>query len=210
MDSWTALLRISIVSLLAGFTLSACGTRNDLPAAPTHAEVTQTAPDYKLGPLDEIEVFVWRSPELSSSVPIRPDGKISLPLIEDMQAAGKTPTELARDIEEALKVYVNEPIVTVIVDGFKGAFSQQVRIVGETQDPKALPYRTGMTVLDVLIAVGGLTEFADGNNAVLVRYDNGEETAYRLLLDDLIRSGDIRANVPVLPGDVIIIPESWL
>lgn len=211
MDRLVALLRFSIVGSLSVVLLSACGlVRNDLPPAPTSAEVAQISPDYRLGPLDEIEVFVWRSPELSSSVPVRPDGRISLPLIEDMQAAGKTPTELARDIEESLKVYVNEPIVTVIVNGFRGSFSQQVRVVGETQDPQALPYRTGMTILDVLIAVGGLTEFADGNNAVLVRYEGGEEIAYSILLDDLIKYGDIKANVPVLPGDVIIIPEAWL
>ena len=142
-------------------------------------------------------------------MPVRPDGRISVPLIEDLPAAGKTPTALARDIESVLKEYVQDPIVTVIVTGFVGPFSQQVRVVGEATQPQALPYREKITVLDVMISVGGLTEFAAGNRAVVVRQAGGDEQAFRVRLDDLLRDGDISANVALLPGDVLIIPQSW-
>ena len=169
-----------------------------------------TAPTYRLGPGEAIEVFVWRAPELGFRGPIRPDGRFSMPLIEDMAAAGKSPTELARDIEEKLKAYVQDPIVTVIAQGSAGDPRQQIKIVGQAVSPSSLPYRSGLTVLDVIIAVGGLTEFAAGNRAVLIRNEDGERKSYNLRLDDLVRSGDISADRPLLPGDTIIVPESWL
>ncbi len=170
-----------------------------------------TAPNYRFGPGETIQIFVWRSPELSTTVPIRPDGRFSMPLIEDLSAAGKTPTELARDIEDKLRAYVQDPIVTVIarVDG-PGDPRQQIKVLGQAVNPSSLPYRSGMTVLDVIISVGGLTEFAEGNSAVLVRREGIEKTSYRLRLDDLVRKGDIAADRPLLPGDTIIIPESFI
>lgn len=165
--------------------------------------------DYVIGPLDTIEVFVWRAPDVSVRVPVRPDGKISTPLVEDMQAAGKTPTQLARDLEAELRTYLQDPVVTVIVQSFQGPLSQQVRVVGEAAQPVSVPYRSQMTVLDVMIAVGGLTQFADGNSAVLIRGAGENQRAMRVRLDDLMRDGDISANAPVAPGDVILIPESF-
>lgn len=166
------------------------------------------SPDYLIGPLDQLEVFVWRAPELSTKITVRPDGRISTPLVEDMVAAGKTPTRLAKDLESALSQYVKTPQVSVIVSNFTSTFDQQVRVLGEAQKPLALPYQSGMTVLDVMVAVGGLTEFAAGNKAVLIRGKGEDRQSYRLRLDDLLRKGNITANVPVLPGDVILIPES--
>ena len=155
---------------LAG--LAACADRD--PPAPANVQVQQpVTPDYKIGPLDTIQIFVWQSPEFSVTVPVRPDGRISTPLIEDLEATGRTPTQLARDIEEKLKVYVQDPLVTVIVSGFAGPFDQQVRVVGEALQPRAIPYRANMTMLDVMIEVGGLTEFASGNRAVLARGGTG-------------------------------------
>ncbi|MEO0399760.1 MAG: XrtA/PEP-CTERM system exopolysaccharide export protein [Pseudomonadota bacterium] len=168
----------------------------------------QTGPEYLIGPLDELDVFVWRSPELSTKVTVRPDGRISTPLVEDMAAAGKTPTALASDLEKALRKYVRTPQVTVIVSDFTSTFEQQVRVLGEAQRPVALPFQSGMTVLDVMVSVGGLTEFAAGNKAVLIRGTGEDRQSYRLKLDDLLRKGNISANVAVLPGDVILIPES--
>jgi polysaccharide export outer membrane protein len=188
--------------------LAACADRD--PPAPSNVQVQQpVTPDYKIGPLDTIQIFVWQSPEFTVTVPVRPDGRISTPLIEDLEATGRTPTQLARDIEEKLKVYVQDPLVTVIVSGFAGPFDQQVRVVGEALQPRAIPYRANMTMLDVMIEVGGLTEFASGNRAVLARGGTGNQSTFNVRLDDLLRDGDIRANVPVLPGDVVIIPQSW-
>jgi polysaccharide export outer membrane protein len=167
-------------------------------------------PDYLIGPGDSLNVFVWRQPELSASVIVRPDGKITTPLVEDVPAAGKTPTELARDVEEMLTVYVRDPVVTVMVSGFQGPFSQQVRVVGEAANPQAIAYRDNMTLLDVMIQVGGLTEFAAGNKASIVREVDGRTQQYGVRINDLVKRGDIRANVAVLPGDILIIPESWL
>ena len=165
--------------------------------------------DYVIGPGDELEIFVWRNPDLTRTVTVRPDGKISVPLVEDMAAADKTATQLAREIEGALSKYVRDPLVTVIVSGFEGVYQNQVRVVGQATDPRALPYRDNMTLLDVMIAVGGLTEFADGNRSKLVRTVDGETMQATVRLEDLIRNGDISANAPVAPGDVIIIPEAW-
>ena len=165
--------------------------------------------DYIIGPGDQLNIFVWRNPELTQSVPVRPDGKISVPLVEDLPAADKTATELAREIEHALSKFVRDPLVTVIVRNFQGVYQTQIRVVGQAAQPKALPYRDNMTLLDVMIAVGGLTEFAAGNRSKLVRTVDGQTVQATVRLEDLIRDGDISANVPVAPGDVIIIPEAW-
>lgn len=201
------------LAVLAGvLTLTACVTPNNNPpleAASVDAQAAATtAPDYLIGPLDNLEVFVWRAPELSTKVTVRPDGRISAPLVEDMVAAGKTPTQLAQDLEDALRPYVKTPEVTVIVSNFSSTFDQQVRVLGEAREPKALPYQAGMTVLDVMVAVGGLTDYAAGNRATLIRGKGGDRKEYRLRLDSLLKKGDISANAPVLPGDVILIPES--
>jgi len=159
--------------------------------------------------LDNLTIFVRRNPELTESIPVRPDGRISVPLIEDLQAAGKTPTELARDIEAQLKKFIQDPIVTVMVTAFVGPYSRQVRVVGEATHPQAIAYRDNITLLDVMIAVGGLTQFAAGNRATLVRDASGEKMEYRVRIDDLIKDGDVNANVQILPGDVLIIPQAW-
>jgi polysaccharide export outer membrane protein len=206
----------SIAAALAALTLIGCGTSNvlgssdQLRAAPEESAATAAAssPDYLIGPLDALEIFVWRAPELSTKVTVRPDGRISTPLVSDMVASNKTPTKLAADLERALAEYVKTPQVTVIVSNFSSTFDQQVRVLGEAQKPIALPYQSGMTVLDVMVAVGGLTEFAAGNRAVLIRGEGANKQSYRLRLNDLLRKGKIAANVPVLPGDVILIPES--
>ncbi len=199
------LWRAAIIGL--GLIVSACASNPDVPEAAAGA--ASDAPQYIIGPGDKLQIFVWRNPELSITVPVRPDGRISVPLIEDLQAASKTPTALARDIEGILKQFVQDPIVTVIVTDFKGPFDQQIRVVGETVEPRAIPYRQNMTVLDVMIEVGGLTEFADGNRAVIVRSNGEKQQSYRVRLDDLIRDGDVSANVRMLPGDVLIIPQAW-
>jgi len=169
----------------------------------------EETPYYLIGPGDSLNIFVWRNPDLSTSVPVRPDGRITIPLVEDLQASGKTPSQLARDIEKVLSRYVKDPLVTVMVTGFVGPYSQQIRVVGEAAKPQALPYRDRMTLLDVMIAVGGLTEFAAGNRARLVRIVDGQQQILELRLDDLLKDGDISANIPMRPGDTLIIPESW-
>ncbi len=184
-------------------------THPELPVARQHAGVpAPSSPDYLIGPNDTLSVHVWRNPDLTIAVPVRPDGRISVPLIEDLQAAGKTPTALARDVEGMLARYVQDPIVTVIVTGFVGPFAQQVRVVGEAARPQALAFRENMSLLDVMIQVGGLTPFAAGNRAVLVR-NGAAEGNFRLRLADLVKDGDVSANVDILPGDVVIIPQSW-
>jgi len=194
---------VALLALIGA--LSACGAMK-YPAAPAEA----ATPDYKylIGPLDTLSIIVWRNPELSLSVPVRPDGRISTPLVEDLVAQGRNPTDLARDIEKALGKYTRDPVVTVVVTTFTGATSEQVRVIGEATRPAAIPYRQKMTLLDVMITVGGLTDFADGNAAVLVRgKDDGKP--YGVRLKDLIKRGDISANVEVRPGDVLIIPQGW-
>jgi polysaccharide biosynthesis/export protein len=161
-----------------------------------------------VGPLDVLNILVWRNPELSSQVTVRPDGRISVPLMEDLLAAGRNPSELAREIERGLARVIREPSVTVVVSGFTGVFSDQIRIVGEATRPQAIAYRQNMTVLDVMIQAGGLTDFADGNAAVLVRGAEGGKQ-YSVRLKDLLRRGDISANAAILPGDVIIVPQAW-
>jgi len=184
--------------------LSACGTR--LPPAPTAAATPQYR--YLIGPLDTVNVIVWRNPELSMAGPVRPDGRISVPLVEDILALGRNPSDLARDIEKALSKFIRDPVVTVMVTGFQGPYSEQIRVIGEAARPQAVPYRQNMTLLDVMVLVGGLTDFADGNGAVLVRGAEGGKQ-YSVRLKDLIKRGDIAANVDVKPGDVLIIPQSW-
>jgi polysaccharide export outer membrane protein len=196
---------LPLVTLFLGAALAACGTSREGPPAPQ--EITTS--DYVIGPGDSFSVFVWRNPELSTGVQVRPDGKISIPLVEDMPVSGKTPTEVARALEEKLAVYVQDPVVTVIMSGFAGPFYRQIRVLGEAAQPQALPYRETMTLLDVLIAVGGITEFADGNGATLTRVVDGEAMQYGLRIDDLLQEGDMTANVPMLPGDVVVIPESF-
>lgn len=192
-------------AMMVATMMAACASSN-YPPAPT----TAASPDYRylIGPLDTVNVVVWRNPELSGLVSVRPDGRISTPLVEDIQALGRNPVELARDLEKALAKYIRDPQVTVMVTGFAGSSSEQIRIVGEAAKPQAIPYRQDMTVLDVMILVGGLTDFADGNRAVLVRgAEKGKQ--YSVRLADLVRRGDISANVDVRPGDVLIIPQSW-
>ncbi len=165
--------------------------------------------DYLIGPGDSVNITVWRNPDVSIALPVRPDGKITTPLVEDMQASGKTPTQLARDIEKALSAYIQQPVVTVMVTSFVGNYGEQVRVIGQAARPQALAYRRDMSLMDVLIAVGGVTEFASGNNASIIRTVNGRQEKLRVRLDDLIKDGDISANVAMRPGDVLVIPESF-
>ncbi len=196
-----------MAALLAG---CSGGGRPELP--PASAVATREAPsdEYVIGPMDQLNVFVWRNPELSAKVQVRPDGRITTPLISDMPAVGKTPAMLADDLKLALSEYIKDPIVSVIVENFSGTYSQQVRVVGATEKPASLPYRANMTALDAMISVGGLSEFASGNRARLVRYDRqtGKQREYKVRLGDLLKNGDISANVRLEPGDVIIIPQS--
>jgi polysaccharide export outer membrane protein len=185
--------------------LVGCGTTHPpLSTAKPRAE----AP-YLVGPGDTLNVVVWRSPELSMAVPVRPDGKITTPLVEDLQASGKTTTQIAREVERVLSKYVQSPVVTVIVTNFAGPYNQQVRVIGEAAKPQALPYRESMTLLDVMIAVGGITDFAAGNRASVLRTEGGKSVQFNVRLADLIRSGDLSANVEMRPGDVLVIPQSF-
>ncbi len=193
--------------LMALTVLVACSGQPTLP--PAKAAGYDPSPDYFIGPLDTLNIFVWRNPELSETLPVRPDGRISIPLIEDLPAAGKTPTQLARDIETRLKRYVQDPIVTVIVTAFNGPYARQVRVIGEAAHPQAIPYRENMTLLDVMIAVGGLTQYAAGNRGAVVRTVNDKETSFRVRIADLVKDGDVSANVQMLPGDVLISPQAW-
>jgi len=164
--------------------------------------------NYIVGPGDNLNIIVWRNPELSMSVPVRPDGKVTTPLVDELVAHGKTSTEIARDVEKALAKYVRDPIVTVIVTGFVGPYSEQIRVVGEAAKPQFLPYKQKMTLLDVMIAVGGLTDFADGNAASIQRASEGDKR-YGVRIKDLIKRGDLSANVEMRPGDVLVIPQGW-
>lgn len=194
--------------LVSSFFLYGCGPK--IPPAPTTVTGKGETPFYIIGPGDTLNIFVWGNPEVSMSVIVRPDGRITAPLVEDLQASGKTPTELARDIESRMSRYIRTPVVTVIMGGFVGRFKDQIRVVGEATEPQALPYKANMTLLDLMIAVGGMTEFAAGNDAVLVRRVDGELKQYDVRIEDLIKDGDITANVEMLPGDILIIPEAWL
>lgn len=182
------------------------GAPNVLTADPDDARSGDD--DYIIGPGDALEVFVWGHEDLTTAVQVRPDGEISTPLVEDMQAAGMTPTELARAIEVGLSEYVRSPKVTVIVQSFVGEYDRQIRVVGQAVAPRALNYREGMSLLDVMIEVGGLSEFASGNRAKIVRRENGEEVVIKVRINDLLNKGDMQQNVRMMPGDVLIIPES--
>ena len=184
--------------------LGGCATRGQQPV---ETQVTDT--QYLIGPGDAVNIIVWRNPEVSMSVPVRPDGKITTPLVEDLPAAGKTSTALARDIEKALAKYIQQPVVTVVVTSFVGNYDEQIRVIGQAAKPQALPYRRDMSLMDVMIAVGGTTEFAAGNRASLIRNVDGKQQRFNVRLDDLIKDGDISANVPMRPGDVLVIPESF-
>ena len=187
--------------------LTGCGTfSSGVPAAPPAAASADYS--YVIGAGDNLNIIVWRNPELSLTVPVRPDGKVSAPLVDELMAQGKTPPELARDVEKKLSTYVRDPVVTVIVTGFVGPYSEQIRVVGEAARPLALPYKQKMTLLDVMIAVGGLTDFADGNKAILQRASDGNKQ-YAVRLKDLIKRGDLSANVEMRPGDTLIIPQSF-
>lgn len=185
--------------------LAGCATSSypPAPAAAANAEY-----NYVIGPGDAVNIVVWRNPELSMSVPVRPDGKITTPLVEDLPAIGKDASTLARDIEQALSKFIREPVVTVVVTSFVGPYSEQIRVVGEAATPQVLPYVQKMTLLDVMIAVGGVTEFADGNGASILRTGEGNKQ-YSVRIEDLIKDGDVSANVEMKPGDVLIIPQSW-
>jgi polysaccharide biosynthesis/export protein len=199
------ILALRALVLAAVLGVAGCtGDPNPPPVDTANANGTQ----YLIGAGDTLNIFVWRNPELTLTVPVRPDGMISTPLVEDVQAEGKTPTQLARDLEERLKKFVRDPIVTVIATGFVGDYDQQVRVIGEAADPRAVPFRIDMTVLDVMIAAGGLTKYAAGDRAIIVRRINGEEQSFPLKLDQLIKYGDIRFNYKIQPGDVVIIPQS--
>ncbi len=194
--------------LLLALFLTACSSLKEAPLEPAEPDLAEEQSAYLIGPTDKLQIFVWQQQELSSNVIVRPDGKISVPLIDDMQAAGKTPSQLAKDIAGVLGEYVQDPRVTVLVTDFVGPFNQQIRVVGEAARPQAIAFRRNMTVLDVMIQVGGLTEFAAGNRAVIVRRNGKAQTSYRVRIDDLLKDGDVTANVYVLPGDVIIIPQT--
>jgi polysaccharide export outer membrane protein len=198
--------------LVAGFAsvlLALSGCTKSYPPLEGGPPPALASPNYIIGAGDSIDIFVWRNTELSATVTVRPDGKITTPLIEDVPASGKTPTQLARDMEKELEVYVKNPVVTVMVGGFVGPYSEQIRVVGQATNPQALPYRDQMSLLDLMIAVGGLTEFADGNKSKVVRVVDGNWQEFGVRIDDLINGADISANVYMLPGDILIIPESW-
>ena len=198
---------ISVAACLV-FALSAWAVTAQAQTAGGSPDTSNTQA-YHIAPGDGLQIFVWRNPDLTVTVSVRPDGKISIPLVEDIPCVGQTPTELARQIEARLAKYVTNPVVTVMVTAVAGSYDQEVRIVGEAVTPKAIPYKQNMTALDAMIEVGGLTHFAAGNSATLVRSANGTETVMRLNLRDLLNNGDLKANVPLRPGDVIIIPQSY-
>jgi polysaccharide export outer membrane protein len=198
-------LSVMLLALLSG-----CGlpmSNAERRTVPEQAALDPTT--YTIGPGDQLQIFVRNNPDLSVTLPVRPDGKISVPMVQDIVAAGKTPSELASDLESELSEFIRQPTVTVMVRDFVGAYNDQVRIIGQAVRPQALAYREGMTVLDAIIQVGGLTQFAAGNRAKLVREVNGEKQTYDLRLEDLVNEGDISANVELRPGDILIIPEAY-
>jgi polysaccharide export outer membrane protein len=205
LSAWITRVRGAALCAVAGALLCACATPA-FPPAPLDAGAMDYV--YHIGPADVVNVIVWRNPELSMSVPVRPDGKITMPLVDDLTALGKTPTELERDMEKALGKYIRDPVVTVVVTTFVGPAQEQIRVIGEATKPQVLPYRSKLTVLDVMIAVGGLTDFADGNAARIFRVADGGKL-YSVRLRDLVKRGDITANVEMKPGDILIIPQSW-
>lgn len=204
--------KASAMALLAAtLVLSGCAQNSTLPRATVQNSMTTAVDNYQylIGPDDSLTIFVWRNPELSGSFIVRPDGKISTSLVEDVEVSGKTPTQLARDMELILAKYIRDPVVTVSVNNFVGPYSEQVRVIGQATNPQSINYRQYMTLLDLMIAVGGLTEFAAGNSAKLIRTSNGSQRTFNVKLDELIREGNIAENVDILPGDIVIIPEAW-
>ncbi|MDB5799385.1 MAG: wza [Rhodocyclales bacterium] len=193
-------------AVLMSVAMLVTGCSTTYPAAP--ATVSSADYNYVIGPGDTVNIVVWRNPELSMNVPVRPDGRITTPLVEDLPAIGKSAKTLARDIEKALSNYIRDPVVTVVVTSFVGPYSEQIRVVGEAAKPQVLSYRQQMTLLDVMIAVGGMTDFADGNHATILRTSEGNKQ-YSVRLRDLLKRGDVSANVEVKPGDVLVIPQSW-
>ena len=205
---WSALR--TVVTLFLAIGLAACDTLPDAPTVPAaDSFATASAAEYRIGAGDDLSIFVWQDRDLSVQTKVRPDGKIALPLIQEIQAAGTSPNELGKAIQEQLRPYVQDPVVTVIVTNFVGPLSEQIRVVGEAAKPQSLSYRAEMTVLDALVAAGGLTQFADGNKAVLVRRNGEASERYRLRLADLLERGDVSANVALVPGDVLIIPQTY-
>ncbi|MBD1390530.1 polysaccharide biosynthesis/export family protein [Neiella sp. HB171785] len=202
-----------MAALFAVSTIGGCATsdKGQLPPATTHPSLTTNIDDYfyLIGPGDSLNVFVWRNPEVTGTFTVRPDGMFTTRLVEDIPATGRTPTQLARELEKILGAYIRDPIVTVTVGGFVGPYSEQVRVIGEALNPQAINYKENMTLLDLMIAVGGLTDYANGDDTTLIRIENGVQREYTLKLDTLIRDGDIGANVDILPGDILIIPEAW-
>jgi polysaccharide export outer membrane protein len=208
--AWLGAVRWLVLGLMVGL-LAACA-QNPYPPAPVSADTEDYT--YIVGPGDNLNIIVWRNPEVSMSVPVRPDGKFSTPLVDELLAQGKTPVQIAREIEKQLEKYIRDPVVTVIVTGFVGPYDQQIRVVGEAAKPQALPFKQYMTLLDVMIAVGGLTDFADGNGASILRTSEGGRHGmggkqFSVRLRDLVRNGDMSANVDVKPGDILIIPQSF-
>ncbi len=200
--------RVAVLSLLAlPFLVAGCG--GSLPEMPAEQRFPEQDYMYVIGPGDSMEIFVWGNQELTTGGVVRPDGKFTTRLVEDLEASGKTSTQLARDIEKAYGEYVKHPVVSVIVNGFVGVPEQQVRVIGEATQPRGIPYRRHMTLLDLMIDVGGMTEYAAGNKSVLVRIEGGTQKSYGLRLDDLLKDGDISANLSLMPGDIVIISESW-
>ena len=187
--------------------LVGCASGPNFPPAPVDAS-SNIDYTYVIGAGDSLSIVVWRNPELTMSVPVRPDGKIAAPLVDELMAQGRTSIELARDVEKVLSKYVRDPVVTVLVTGFVGPYSEQIRVVGEAARPQALPYKQKMTILDVMIAVGGLTDFAAGNSATILRTAQGNKQ-YAVRLRDLVKRGDMSANVDMRPGDILIIPQSF-
>ena len=205
-DRFTLIGRLFAMVLLIAVVSGCAFNAPKYPPAPAAASTFDY--NYIVGPGDSLNIIVWRNPELSMSVPVRPDGKVTTPLVDELIAQGKTPTQIARDVEQALAKFVRDPIVTVIVTGFVGPYSEQIRVVGEAAKPQFLPFKQKMTLLDVMIAVGGLTDFADGNSASILRASEGDKQ-YTVRIKDLIKRGDMSANVEMKPGDVLIIPQGW-
>jgi len=206
----TNLLHKSVTILIGVAVLTSCSSgRPTYKASEIPETVSSNSPGYAVGPGDTLQIFVWDHQDLSTEVQVRPDGKISTPLVEDLQAAGRTPTQLARDIEGVLKEYIRTPVVTVIMQGFVGEGAQQIRVVGQAVAPSAIQFKQGMTVLDVMIAVGGLSEFAAGNKAKIVRKTADGEVEIKVKLDNLLNEGDVTQDIEMRPGDVLIIPQSF-
>lgn len=204
--SGRGVVRAGVAALASAFLLGCAGGPSAYPPAPLQAAAGDYS--YVIGAGDSLNIIVWRNPELSMSVPVRPDGKISAPLVDEMMVQGKTSVQVAREVEATLGKFVRDPVVTVVVTNFVGPYSEQIRVVGEATRPQFLPFKQKMTVLDVMIAVGGLTDFADGNSASILRTSDGGKQ-YSVRLKDLIKRGDVSANVEMQPGDILIIPQSF-